>query len=138
MQTIRSGGAALALILGGALLVAGCQQEQSVQQAGMAPPASAVALHAMSLDEAADLTASFRQANPGATSAGYFDRAVVDQILSEPGVSGVRVYHALNPDGTEALVVVGVDAQGNDLETGTIAEKSRPCPPFCGDGRLAE
>jgi hypothetical protein len=86
----------------------------------------------MSAIEAAQLTQAFRDASPpGATNAGYFDRAVLDQMLGEPGVAGVRVYHGLNTDGATALVVVGVDAQGNDLVEGTIAEKHRPCPPFC-------
>jgi hypothetical protein len=62
----------------------------------------------MSATEAAQLTQTFRDANlPGTTLGGYFDRAVLDQI------------------------VVGVDAQGSDLVEGTIAEKSRPCPPLC-------
>jgi hypothetical protein len=86
----------------------------------------------MSTTEAAQLTQAFRDANPpDITVGGYFDRAVFDQMLSEPGVAGVRLYHGLNPDGSAALVVVGVDAQGNDLEDGTIAEKAMPCPPFC-------
>jgi hypothetical protein len=99
----------------------------------MAPPsAEAVALHSMSATEAAQLTQTFRDANlPGTTLGGYFDRAVLDQMLSEPGVAGVRIYHGLNADGSAALVVVGVDAQGSDLVEGTIAEKSRPCPPLC-------
>ncbi|NNG15633.1 MAG: hypothetical protein HKM89_04060 [Gemmatimonadales bacterium] len=101
----------------------------------MAPPsAEAVALHAMSVTEAAQLTQAFREANPpGTTVGGYFDRAVLDQMLGESGVAGVRVYYGLNPDGSPALVVVGVDGQGNDLDDGTIAEKYRPCPPFCPD-----
>ena len=121
------------LVAGMAMLFAACRAEQPEQQAGMAPPsAEAVALHAMSAPEAAELTRAYRQANaPGTVIAGYFDRAVVDQLLSESGVAGLRIYQGMNPDGSPALVIVGVDGQGNDLEDGTIAEKGRPCPPFC-------
>jgi len=121
------------LVAGMAVIFAACRAEQPAQQAGMAPPsAEAVALHAMSAPEAAELTRAYREANaPGTVIAGYFDRAVVDQLLSEPGVAGLRIYHGMNSDGSPALVAVGVDNQGNDLETGTIAEKTRPCPPFC-------
>lgn len=121
------------ILLAGALVaVAGCRGEEPAQQAGMAPPSvEAVALHSMSAADAAQLTQAWRDANPGTTVGTYFDRAVLDQMLSEPGVTGVRLYHALNPDGSTTLVAVGVDAQGNDLEDGTIAEKARPCPPFC-------
>ena len=105
----------------------------SAEQAGMAPPsAEAVALHSMSAPEAAELTQAFRDANaPGTVIAGYLDRAVLDQVLSESGVAGLRIYQGMNPDGSPAVVVVGVDSQGNDLDDGTIAEMARPCPPFC-------
>ena len=122
------------LIAGVAVLFAACRAEPPAQQAGMAPPsAEAVALHSMSAPEAAELTQAFRDANaPGTVIAGYFDRAVLDQVLSESGVAGLRIYQGINPDGSPALVVVGVDSQGDDLVEGTIAERHRPCPPFCG------
>ena len=128
--------ATVPILLAGALVtVAGCRGEEPAERAGMAPPsAEAVALHSMSATEAAQLTQAFRDANPPGTElGGYFDRAVLDQMLGEPGVAGIRIYYGLKLDGSGALVVVGVDAQGNDLDSGTIAELHRPCPPFCGD-----
>ncbi len=129
-----------AAVLGAAVAFAGCRSEAPIERAGMAPPsAEAVALHAMSAPEAAALTQAFREANPGAETAGYFDRAAIDQILSEPGVAGLRIYQGMHPDGASALVIVGVDSQGDDLDQGTIAEKHRPCPPFCSrSGELAQ
>ena len=129
------------LVAGMAVIFAACRAEQPAQQAGMAPPSTeAVALHAMSAPEADQLTQAFRDANaPGTVIAGYFDRAVLDQLLSESDVAGLRIYQGLNPDGSPALVVVGVDSQGNDLEDGTIAERGRPCPPFCSrSGSLSQ
>lgn len=121
-----------ATIIGAALVFAGCRGEAPAERAGMAPPsAEAVALHAMPPADAAELTQAFREANPGAETAGYFDRAVIDQILSEPGVAGLRIYQGMNADSSPALVIVGVDGQGDDLDQGTIAEQHRPCPPFC-------
>jgi hypothetical protein len=43
----------------------------------------------------------------------------------------LRIYQGRAADGTPALVLVGVDAKGNDMTQGTVLEYSFPCPPFC-------
>jgi len=30
-------------------------------------------------------------------------------------------------------VIIGVDANGKDMENGVIGEESKPCPPYCDD-----
>ena len=70
---------------------------------------------------------------------GYFWRQIFDTILAQPGCTGVRYYYAKTDNGTPTIVVVGVDASGNDMEGGVIGEVTLPCPPYCGtNGSLSK
>ncbi|MGD0590847.1 MAG: hypothetical protein ABSA44_08620 [Bacteroidota bacterium] len=62
---------------------------------------------------------------------GFFARSAFDKILAQTGVVGIRYYYAQMDDGSPTLVLVGVDAKGQDIQTGSIMEKITPCPPFC-------
>ena len=89
--------------------------------------------HAISLEEARKLTANYRaKAGKDAVLAGFFGKDTIQQILDQEGCVGIRYYYALTDDGKPALVLVGVDANENDLIDGVIAEVSLPCPPYCG------
>jgi hypothetical protein len=72
----------------------------------------------------------------GAVLGGYLDRDVLDKILAQPGCVGVRYYNARHPEGRDTIVLVGVDAQEQDLWDGTIAEELLPCPPHCAPNSL--
>jgi hypothetical protein len=48
-------------------------------------------------------------------------------------VRRLRYYFGRKDDGSSAMILVGVDANGNDMPGGTILEWSYPCPPICGD-----
>jgi len=89
--------------------------------------------HTITLDQATSYVENFRF-SPTAPSikALYFGREAFDKILAQSGVVGIRCYYAKNPDGTDGLVLVGVDAQGNDLMDGPFQDAGFPCPPFCG------
>ena len=62
---------------------------------------------------------------------GHFPREVIDQILAQKGCAGIRFYFGTKPDGTMALVLVGVDAEEKDMTDGILVEDHYPCPPFC-------
>jgi hypothetical protein len=62
-----------------------------------------------------------------------FPRAAVQALLAQKGCEGLRYYFGRKDDGSSALVLVGVDADGNDMTSGEILEWSYPCPPVCGD-----
>ncbi len=62
---------------------------------------------------------------------GFFGRNAFDKILAQPGVIGIRYYYAQMDDGSPTLVLVGVDAKGQDIQTGLIMERMSPCPPYC-------
>jgi hypothetical protein len=70
------------------------------------------------------------------TQGGHFPREVIDAILAQPGCVGIRFYYGTNPDGSPALVLVGMDANETDMTSGEIIDTHYPCPPFC-DGKSA-
>jgi len=87
--------------------------------------------HDIGLTEAREMIARFKRANPGKASAGAMTKVALDRLLIQDGCAGVRMYYSLNPDMTMALVLVGVDEYGNDMDEGELAERVMPCPPFC-------
>jgi hypothetical protein len=40
-------------------------------------------------------------------------------------------YYALDENGKQQLIIVGVDSNENDLYQGVIADRSISCPPNC-------
>jgi hypothetical protein len=90
--------------------------------------------HRISRAEAAAMTRRFRDADgPRAERGGMFPRAAVQALLAQKGCEGLRYYFGRRDDSSSAMILVGVDADGNDMTSGEILEWSYPCPPFCGD-----
>jgi hypothetical protein len=89
--------------------------------------------HVITLAQAVKLIENFRNAPTAPTiKGGYFSRSIFDTILSQAGCAGVRYYYAKKDDGTATIVLVGVDAAGNDITQGVLGNESLPCPPYCG------
>jgi hypothetical protein len=110
--------------------------------------------HYISLQDAAALTARWRQTPPpGALNGGRFDRIAFDNLLAQPGCAGIRIYMGLELPGTNknpslwTFVLVGTDANGNDMVSaggaltprgaadgsgGGTEENPFQCPPSCG------
>jgi hypothetical protein len=65
-----------------------------------------------------------------------FPREVYDRLLAQPGCAGIRMYYGLDDQGKSAMVLVGVDKDGNDMVNGELDDVHYPCPPFC-DGTNA-
>ncbi|MCO6173923.1 hypothetical protein NHF50_02585 [Flavobacterium sp. NRK F10] len=59
----------------------------------------------------------------------------IQQVMQEDGVVNVRAYLGVDENQVERLMVVGVDAEGNDMiseENGNyIYDFSEPCPNTC-------
>ncbi len=72
-----------------------------------------------------------REWKAGDPKAHFFGMNIINSILAQPGCVGIRVYYAIDDAGKKQLVVVGADANENDLHGGIIAERSVWCPPFC-------
>jgi hypothetical protein len=87
--------------------------------------------HDITLSEAAAMTANYRNDNPDETIAHYFGKSAIIDIFNQSGCVGMRVYYAIKDTGEKQLVIVGVDADGNDLYNGKLADRSFNCPSDC-------
>lgn len=60
-------------------------------------------------------------------------QALLD-VMAPADVVAVRAYMAIDDDGVQKVVLVGVDANGQDLidDSHILVDKSYPCPPNCG------
>lgn len=84
--------------------------------------------------------------NSDDVTAHFMGRDIIEGILAQPGVVGIRMFHALNEVGLRQLVLVGTDAQGTNVleysaigdngqiekNKGIVAGGVRNCPPYCG------
>lgn len=88
----------------------------------------------VTLQEASEWTANFRATvQPGAVIGHFFGKDVLQRILEQEGCMGIRMYYGIDEDtNLPNLVLVGADANENDMENGVISEKSVCCPPRCG------
>ena len=87
--------------------------------------------HTISLAEASALTARYRQQyTPGSCILGeYFGKQAIQSLLNQLGCVGTRIYYGLDELNVPKLILVGVDANGNDMTQGEIMEFGFPSPP---------
>jgi len=87
----------------------------------------------VTLAEASQWTANFRETSCfQGIHAQFYGKSKIQDILRQPGCVGIRVYRALDDLGVPIVVLVGTDANENDLYNGLILEKGTQCPPYCG------
>lgn len=85
----------------------------------------------ITLADGSTMTASFRRNFPNATKAVYYTSNVFNDIMSQTGCVGIRIYNAVDASGNMTNVLVGVDVNGNDLYQGKVYDKGGLCPPLC-------
>ncbi len=105
----------------------------------------------ISLETAKKWTANYRATiKPGETEAHYFSADIVNRVTNEGNSVGLRIYYAIDDQGKKQLLLVGVDAQGDNLlpeegaaaksaaadEGPIIVDNSSPCPPVCSNNPL--
>lgn len=91
--------------------------------------------HAIPREAAEGMMRRYREsAGKGAQIAVMFPREVFEAILAQPGCMGIRAYEGRDEKGGRQTVLVGVDANGDDLKGVTMFEFGLPCPPYCGGG----
>ncbi len=85
----------------------------------------------VTLAEASVWTSNYRRTiNQGEIIAHFFGKEKLNDILSQSGCMGIRIYYGLD-DGKKNLIIVGADANEDDMVNGVILEKSLPCPTVC-------
>jgi hypothetical protein len=93
---------------------------------------------AIELAQAVSWTTNYRtKAEPGVEGvvikAHFFGREILQKLLEQEGCMGIRMYYARDERGQKQLVLVGADAEGNDIES-MVVDGSKICPPDCSTG----
>jgi hypothetical protein len=89
----------------------------------------------ISLDKAISFTQRHRKASPASEKGGFFYGVHVQALLSQPKCTGLRFYHGLDENCNYRLVLVGVDADGNDIDG---SHKAGESPPATGKAAKAK
>lgn len=88
--------------------------------------------HSIDLQDAVNLTANYRNSTgTDAFLASYFGKTALVKLLNQSGCVGIRIYNAKTAAGESKFVIVGVNANGEDLTGGDLLEFGTGCPPFC-------
>lgn len=64
----------------------------------------------------AQLVKNYQEANPNDKQFLTIGRNIIEQILAQPGVEGIRFYNAIDEQGEKTLVYLGVDANGKAVK----------------------
>ena len=70
----------------------------------------------------AQLVQNYQVANPNDTSFYTIGKEIIEQILAQPGVEGIRFYNAIDESGEKTLVYLGIDAAGNPVKEFSVVD----------------
>lgn len=84
----------------------------------------------ISLTQGAELTGRYQTSNPDSVKGIFFGREKIRALLDQPDCMGVRIYLGQDAQGNPSLVLVGADAQENDLLE-FVLDVGHRCPPSC-------
>jgi hypothetical protein len=76
------------------------------------------------LEKANAFVKAYQEAYPGEVSGYGLGRNIIEQILAQPGVVGMRFHYGLNDEGQKTLVYFGMDANGKDVVTQTMVTEN--------------
>lgn len=90
--------------------------------------------HIVTLQEAQVMTHAYQNSPDfaGKTIASKISASAYQALIAQPGCEAVRTYFGLK-DNTLTIVVVGVDAIGNDMIAGVILDHADNCPTKCSN-----
>jgi len=100
------------------------------------------------LETAKEWTANYRASiKPDDTLAHYFGGDIIRRVLNETGCVGIRIYYAIDDKGKKQVLIVGTDANGDNLlpaqgaeakadDDPIIVDYSYPCPNYCPSNPL--
>lgn len=70
----------------------------------------------------AQLVKNYQVANPNDTAFYTIGKEIIEQILAQPGVEGIRFYNAIDESGEKTLVYLGIDANGNAIKEYSVVD----------------
>ncbi len=96
-------------------------------------------------EKGAKLVKNFYDQNPDGILAHFMGREIIEAILAQPGVAGIRMFNGTNEMGLTTPILVGVDINGQNIinfstvadngeilkSKGIVAGGVRNCPPYC-------
>jgi hypothetical protein len=86
----------------------------------------------ISLQEAKTYVAEYKRMYPESLTAYFAGSSNLKEIIDQAGCVGLRMYNGYCVDDkTTNLVIIGVDANQEDMTSGLILEKLAPCPTNC-------
>lgn len=88
----------------------------------------------ITLREGSEMTKRYRNTiQPGEVIGVFMGKEKIQAILDQSECKGIRFYFAKNERNENTLVLVGADANQNDLVNGLIGDHLITCPFFCSD-----
>ena len=85
----------------------------------------------VTLAEASVWTSNYRRTiAQGEIIAHFFGKDKLNDILSQSGCMGIRMYHGID-NNKKNIVLVGADANENDMVNGVLLENGVTCPNNC-------
>lgn len=101
-----------------------------LSRSGLVVPA--LSQHQIGLEDAARLTFNYRSRKaPNQPHGGFFGKAALQRVLSQPGCTGLRFWFGASEDSIRNMVMLGVNQYGMDMFHGALIEISSLCPPLC-------
>ncbi|WCM41304.1 hypothetical protein MG290_10080 [Flavobacterium sp. CBA20B-1] len=86
----------------------------------------------ITLEEAIAFTHAYQTLYPNEIKAYFAGSNKIESILSQENCIGIRIYNGYNTaKNTTNLVLVGVNALGEDMTNGIILENLVSCPQHC-------
>ncbi len=94
--------------------------------------------HSITILEAIDFIKNYRAyPNLGRNTSCFFDRHAIETLIEQPGAVGLRYYCGLTDDNRKVLVLVGTNAERQDLIDGAPLQLSVFNPAFDDNGEYA-
>lgn len=86
----------------------------------------------ITLREGSEMTKRYRNTiQPGEVIGVFMGKEKIQAILDQNECMGIRFYFAVNDRNERTLVLVGADANQNDMVNGLIGDETTPCPSYC-------
>jgi len=87
------------------------------------------------LSDAAGWTKTYRNSsNYDGVNAIFYGKNKLNTLLGQEGCVGIRIYKGIDDSGVPVMVLVGTDANENDILGSYVLERGTPCPQNCGGG----